>query len=101
LFNTIRWCLHNQEPQRISTADPRVEKYQEPLPECCHLVPVLFRGQFTTEVCEIALFNLKNEGSQASPGFMKPEGIVVFHTAANAGFKKTIEKDEVPKTLCK
>jgi hypothetical protein len=30
---------------------------------------------------------------------MKPEGIVVFHTAANAGFKKTIEKDEVPKNL--
>jgi hypothetical protein len=93
LFNTIRWCLHNQEPQRISTADPRVEKYQERLPACCHLVPVLFRGQFTTEVCEIALFNLKNEGSQASPGYTFPEGIVIFHIAANIGFKKTIERD--------
>jgi hypothetical protein len=30
---------------------------------------------------------------------MKPEGIVVFHVAANAGFKKTIEKDHEPKSL--
>ena len=25
--------------------------------------------------------------------------VVVFHTAGNVGFKKTVEKDEVPKTL--
>ena len=30
---------------------------------------------------------------------MKPEGIVVFHIAGNVGFKKTIETDEVPKTM--
>jgi hypothetical protein len=36
-------------------------------------------------------------GSKAAPGFMKPEGIVVFHVAGNVGFKKTIEKDEEPK----
>ena len=35
--------------------------------------------------------------SVAAPGFMKPEGVVVFHTAGNLGFKKTLEKDEVPK----
>jgi len=29
---------------------------------------------------------------------MKPEGVVVFHIAGNLGFKKTIEKDEVPKS---
>lgn len=28
-----------------------------------------------------------------------PEGVVVFHTAGNVGFKKTVEKDEVPKAL--
>jgi hypothetical protein len=28
---------------------------------------------------------------------MKPEGIVVFHVAGNVGFKKTLEKDDVPK----
>jgi hypothetical protein len=28
---------------------------------------------------------------------MRPEGIVVFHTASGALFKKTIEGDEKPK----
>jgi hypothetical protein len=37
---------------------------------------------------------LENEGSQAAPGFMKPEGIVLFHVAGNFGMKKTFEKDE-------
>ena len=32
-------------------------------------------------------------------GFMRPEGIVVFHVAGNVGFKKTIEKDDMPKSL--
>ena len=42
---------------------------------------------------------LRERGSYAAPGFMKPEGVVVFHTAGNVGFKKTIEKDELPKAL--
>src|SRR6478609_1926046 len=46
LFNVQRWCLWNQEPEAIPTADPRITKMQERLPQCCHLVPVLYRGQF-------------------------------------------------------
>jgi hypothetical protein len=30
---------------------------------------------------------------------MKPEGIVIFHTAGNVGFKRTIEKDDQPKSV--
>jgi H+/gluconate symporter-like permease len=30
---------------------------------------------------------------------MKPEGIVVFHTAGNVGFKKTLDNDGIPKSL--
>lgn len=44
---------------------------------------------------------LIGNGSVASPGYMKPEGVVVWHTAANIGFKKTIDKDEIPKSLQK
>jgi hypothetical protein len=97
LFNVSRWCLHGQEPQRVPTADPRIEKYQEPLPECCGLVPVLHRGRFSVLQCDMALDELMIGGSKAAPGFMKPEGIVVFHVAANVGFKKTIDRDEEPK----
>lgn len=99
LFNAGRWCAHDAEPQRIKTEDPRIEKYQERLPACCHLVPELRRGIFTTELVEEAMNALRDTGSRAAPGFMKPEGIIVFHTAANAGFKKTLEKDEAPKSI--
>lgn len=99
LFNVARWCLAGSEPERIATADPRVVKMQQPLPECCHLVPVLYRGIFTTDVCEEALNQLREEGSVASPGFMRPEGIVCFHVAGNFGFKKTLDNDALPKSL--
>ncbi len=80
LFNVSRWT-------------------EEQPPSCCHLVPLLYRGLFSTEACIEALNKLKIEGSLASPGFMKPEGIVCYHVAAGIGFKKTIEKDEAPKSL--
>ena len=101
LFNVGRWALHGTEPKRILTADPRVEKYQDVLPEGVGLVPELYRGKFDTAIIDDVLRQLELRGSVASPGFMKPEGIVVFHIAGNVGFKKTIDKDELPKSLSK
>ena len=98
LFNVSRWCLYGTEPKRILTADPRIEKYQEVLPEGVSLVPELYHGIFDTATIDKVLEDLKLHGSYASLGFMKPEGIVIFHIAANVGFKKTIEKDDVPKS---
>ena len=68
-------------------------------PACCSVVPVLYRGPFDTETINGTLAVLAVEGSAAAPGFMDPEGIVIFHTAANLCFKKTIRKDDVPKAL--
>lgn len=99
LFNVARWCLAGETPQRIPTADPRIVKMQDVLPACCSLVPVLYRGIFTTDACEAAIADLRANGSKAAPGFTKPEGIVCFHVAGDFGFKKTLEKDELPKTL--
>lgn len=93
LFNVSRWCLAGEIPKRISTADPRIVKMQDVLPACCHLVPVLRRGMFSTEMAESALHELRERGSLAAPGYKFPEGIVIFHIAANIGFKKTIERD--------
>jgi hypothetical protein len=64
-------------------------------------VPELYRGKFDTSRIDDVLENLKAHGSYASTGFMKPEGIVVFHVSGNVGFKKTIEKDEIPKSIHK
>ena len=68
-------------------------------PACCSVVPVLYRGDFYTSDVLAALDFLEKNGSMAAPGFMKPEGVVVYHTAARISFKKTIEKDEEPKSL--
>lgn len=97
LFNTRRWCLHGQEPKAYPTQDPRVVKMQQVLPPCCALVPILYEGPFDTYTIEATLESLRKNGSVAAPGYMRPEGVVVFHTAANMCFKKTIEKDEQPK----
>lgn len=99
LFNVQRWCLAGEAPQQIVTSDPRVVRFQEELPPCCGLVPVLYRGQFCTRAIADQLEWLRTNGSAAAPGFMKPEGVVVFHVAGNVGFKKTLEKDEMPKAL--
>ena len=99
LFNVSRWALHGTQPRLIPNADPTIEKFQDVLPEICSLVPELYRGQFDTQKINEVLEDLKINGSYASKGFMKPEGIIAFHVAANIGFKKTIEKDEIPKSL--
>jgi hypothetical protein len=46
-----------------------------------------------------ALRKLRAFGSCASGGFMDPEGIVIYHRAANQLFKVTLEDDEQPKSL--
>jgi len=75
-----------------------VSRWADERPACCHVVPTLYRGDFDTRHIEAVLEELRRYGSQAAPGFMQPEGIVVFDTAGNVGFNKTLEKDTVPKT---
>jgi hypothetical protein len=79
------------------TGDPRNEKWQDILPECIGVVPELDRGPFDTTVIEGVLKNLREQGSVAAPGYMQPEGIIVYHIAGNVSFKKTLDKDDEPK----
>lgn len=97
MFNVGRWCLHGKEPKQIKTQDPRIFKKQEVLPPCVGLVPILYEGMFDTFIINGILSTMKEQGSRAVEGFMRPEGIVIFHKAGNIMFKKTIEKDEEPK----
>jgi len=88
-----------------------VYRWGEERPACCNVVPTLFRGMFDTTTVQSCLDDLQKNGSYAAQGFMKPEGIIIFHTAfrrPSCGlfypvggflFKKTIEKDEVPKCM--
>lgn len=94
LFNTIRWAPYGTEPQPIPTGDPRITKMQDVLPECCDLVPVLYRGPFSTHRVDAEIASLMQNGSAAAPGFMNPEGVVTYHIAGNIGFKTTLEGDQ-------
>lgn len=80
LFNAWRW--NDANPNR---------------PACCGVVPNLYTGPFSTEVTSTQLERLRTLGSVAVPGFMKPEGIVIYLSAARTYFKQTLEKDEEPK----
>lgn len=75
LFNTKKW-LNNPD-----------------LPKCCSVVPVLYEGIFETVTIDALIQALKISGSIAFPGYPYPEGIVIWHKAAQIYFKKTIEKD--------
>lgn len=99
LFNVARWHQVGAEPYVSVSGEPRIEpKLSAEAPACCSVVPVLYRGEFTTEAVGTQVERLKTLGSVASPGFMNPEGVVCYHVAANLYFKKTLEKDAEPKT---
>jgi hypothetical protein len=78
------------DEKRFSLFDADRWELQD-LPAGVHVVPVMYRGEFTTEAVDECLARLKAEGSLAAPGFMQPEGVVVYHKAAGIGFKKTFE----------
>lgn len=82
LFNVTRWGFLND-----------VTPEQNPLAGVVRVVPLLYQGPFDTEEVNIALGDLSLNGSKAAPGFMDPEGVIVYHTAAGIGFKKTLKGD--------
>ena len=57
-------------------------------------MPVLATGVFSDINWTDVMLQLLADGSHAARGFMYPEGIVVFHTASTALFKKTLHGDE-------
>lgn len=83
LFNTARWngLEYNDDGTRR--------------PDCCHVVPVLAEAEtFAVDAVIGALASLEDDGSRAAPGFMDPEGVVVYHKAGNLLFKATIKGDD-------
>ena len=102
LFNVIRW-----DPQMFLRF--KVEPWMRipmhpgkspcpvfvPPPDCCRVVPVIDVCRVLDEGTIMAnLHILQAKGSYAAPGYMNPEGLVIYHTANGAIFKRTIEKDE-------
>lgn len=75
LFNTARW-------------------HGSGVPECCHVVPILYHDMFGDDPITEQLERLKNQGSVAAPGFMNPEGIVIYHPQIRQSFKVTLDNND-------
>jgi hypothetical protein len=80
LFNVHRW---NNESR----------------PECCDVVPILGYGTPSDGVVEKAIAQLEHEGSKAAPGFLSPEGIIIWHSTSRQYFKVLLKGDDTPKSL--
>lgn len=89
LFNTYAWHSDYNDHE----ADESTSTFCHEVP-VCHVVPVILRHSFDTEKVNETLEWLAAGGSAASPGFMQPEGVVVFHVKANQLFKKTLDKND-------
>jgi hypothetical protein len=84
LFNTKRWkdTLHWQHGHAL-------------VPQL-YMVPIMLEDTFSTETAKQCVDVLRL-GSWASPGFMQPEGVVVFHTASQVPYKTFLENDDIHK----
>jgi hypothetical protein len=74
-----------------------VSRWENERPDCCGVVPILWRGDFDDLNVSAVMDSLRKTGSIAAPGFVNPEGIVIFHTKGNFGLKKTFDKDDTGK----
>ena len=90
LFNTSRWGWLNRHGTTEMTSP-------SPLHGVVWAVPLIsVADSFDKDVIDHA-FELLRGNSYAARGFGNPEGIVVYHSAANQLFKKTYEFDETGK----
>jgi hypothetical protein len=69
-------------------------RWESGAPECCYVVPIIYRGPYTSHIVDACLEELRNYGSHAEKYCMNPEGIIVYFMDAKVGFKKMLENDD-------
>lgn len=65
-----------------------------------NVVPVLLNNAtlpVALNALDDIMANLKGFGSVAAPGYMNPEGVVIYDTRSGTGFKKTYDYDDTGK----
>jgi hypothetical protein len=63
-------------------------------PDGLYVVPVLYRGPFDLTRVNTVKALLNFSGSRAAPGFMKPEGVIIWHEAAGQKFKSVFDEHD-------
>jgi hypothetical protein len=60
-----------------------------------YTVPVIDEiPSLSSPIVQSSVEDLRTHGSAASPGFMNPEGVVVFHSASQTCYKVMLDNDE-------
>lgn len=77
LFNTLRWGTDEQRARLASTP--------------IGIVPILYQGEFAVKPIDDCMQDLLIKGSQAEPGYMNPEGIVIYLPGSRSLFKLTYD----------
>lgn len=80
LFNTFRWT------------QPKLDGL---LPDRVDVVPELYAGPFIPSEIDAAMTRLKEHGSVIVPGWMHPEGIVIFWSRTGIMLKSKFDEEEV------
>lgn len=65
---------------------------QQEKPTCCDVVPILYQGKLESSFIEEFKERLIHQGSVAAPGYMNPEGFVVYYTQSKTMQKVIINK---------
>lgn len=90
LFNVGRWAdVHG-------TNDWNHSAKQQFAPACCYVVPILSLKRVDLALSEAENI-LRTQGSVAAPGFLKPEGLILYMVGTYSKF--LLENDGVPKGL--
>lgn len=71
LFNASRWSTER--------------------PACCDVVPIVYTGEFGREVVRDEMNSLRINGSLMVPGFMDPEGVVIYLPGPRMLLKETYD----------
>lgn len=83
------------EEKRFSLFDVERWRWSEARPACCDVVPVLVSDCFDTRLVDYCLNHLRTNGSVAAPGYMNPEGVVIYHVPSGHSYKCTLGRDGV------
>lgn len=99
------WWGYGIGPRGYGLAEKRLALFNTfrptaSLPVCVGQVPILYQGpglELSRIVSEL-IAKLKSEGSVAAPGYMRPEGLVVYSSLTKSRYKVLCENDEGRKT---
>lgn len=75
----------------------RFEGIQEQSGDLVRCVPILYQGPMEEKQITSILDHLDGFGSYAAPGFGKPEGICIYHTASRLVQKVTLDNNDAGK----